>query len=88
MTGASVGSTVQEQTRQCLKNISAVLAAASSSLVEVVSATVILLEEPDFAGTNEKWVKWFPSDPPVRQATKLPVRIPGLRISIAVIAEV
>lgn len=87
MTGAVVGSTVQEQTRQCLKNISAILAAAGSSLAKVVSATVILLEEADFAGMNEEWVKWFPGDPPARQAAKLPVRIPGLRISIAVIAE-
>ena len=53
----------------------------------VVSATVILLEEADFAGLNEEWVKWFPVDPPARQAAKLPVRIPGMKVSIAVIAE-
>ena len=54
---------------------------------KVVSATVILLEESDFAGMNEEWVKWFPSAPPARQGAKLPVRIPGMRVSIAVIAE-
>jgi 2-iminobutanoate/2-iminopropanoate deaminase len=86
-TGAMTGSTIQEQTAQCLKNISAILAAAGSSLSKVVSATVILLEESDFAGMNEEWVKWFPTDPPARQGAKLPVRIPGLRVSVAVIAE-
>ena len=86
-TGAVTGSTIQEQTAQCLKNISAILAAAGSSLGRVVSATVILLEESDFAGMNEEWVKWFPVDPPARQGAKLPVRIPGLKVSIAVIAE-
>lgn len=86
VTGAIAGDTIQEQTRQCLKNISAILAAAGSSLSQVVSATVILLEEADFAGMNEEWVKWFRENPPARQGAKLPVRIPGLRISIAAIA--
>jgi 2-iminobutanoate/2-iminopropanoate deaminase len=85
--GRIVGDTIQEQTRQCLQNISAILAAAGSSLDKVASATVILLEEADFAGMNEEWLKWFPSNPPARQGAKLPVRIPGLRVSIAVIAE-
>ena len=85
--GTVAGSTIQEQTQQCLKNISAILGAAGTSLSKVVSATVILLEESDFAGMNEEWVKWFPVDPPARQAAKLPVRIPGMRVSIAAIAE-
>lgn len=86
-TGKMIGETIQEQTRQCLKNVSAILEAAGTSLERVVSATVILLEEADFAGMNEEWVKWFPANPPARQGAKLPVRIPGLRVSIAVIAE-
>jgi 2-iminobutanoate/2-iminopropanoate deaminase len=86
-TGKIVGDTIQEQTRQCLKNISAILEAAGTSLERVVSATVILLEEEDFAGMNEEWVRWFPVNPPARQGAKLPVRIPGMRISIAAIAE-
>jgi 2-iminobutanoate/2-iminopropanoate deaminase len=84
--GTVIGATVQEQTRQCLTNIAAILAAAGSSMDKVVSATVILLEEADFAGMNEEWLRWFPIDPPARQGAKLPVRIPGVRISIAVIA--
>ena len=54
---------------------------------KIVSATVILADEEDFAGMNEEWVKWFPVNPPARQGAKLPVRMPGLKISIAVIAE-
>lgn len=87
ITGTIVGSTIQEQTRQCLTNIQAILSEAGSSLEKVVSATVVLAEEDDFAGMNEEWIKWFPSNPPARQGAKLPVRIPGLKISIAVIAE-
>ncbi len=85
--GAVIGTTIQEQTHQCLTNISAVLAAAGSSLSKIVSATVILVEDDDFKGMNEEWVKWFPTNPPARQGAKLPVRIPGVKISIAAIAE-
>ncbi|MGO9324848.1 MAG: RidA family protein [Terracidiphilus sp.] len=86
-TGKVVGDTIQEQTRRCLENVSAILKAAGTSLDRVVSATVILLEEADFAGMNEEWVKWFPANPPARQGAKLPVRIPGMKVSIAAIAE-
>ena len=86
-TGAIKGTTIQEQTRQCLTNIQAILEAAGSSLDKIVSATIVLAEEDDFAGMNEEWVRWFPVDPPARQGAKLPARIPGLKVSISAIAE-
>ena len=86
-TGAIVGSSIQEQTRQCLINIRAILEEAGSTLDKLVSATVILADEDDFAGMNEEWLKWFPANPPARQGAKLPVRVPGLKVSIAAIAE-
>jgi len=84
--GTVVGTTIQEQCRQCLRNIAAILEAAGTSLDNVVSATVILLDANDFAGMNEEWIKWFPADPPARQGALLPARIPGMKVSIAVIA--
>ena len=86
-TGRLVGATIQEQTRQCLTNIVAILQEAGSSLEQVLSATVVLADEDEFGGMNEEWVRWFPSNPPARQGAKLPVRVPGLKVSIAVIAE-
>ncbi len=87
VTGKIEGTTIQEQTAQCLANIRAILEEAGSSMEKVASMTVVLAEEDDFAGMNEEWLKWFPSDPPARQGAKLPVRVPGLRVSIAAIAE-
>ena len=87
VSGNVVGESIQEQTRQCLRNVEAILSAAGSSLDRVVSATFILDEESDFVGMNEEWVKWFPSDPPARQGAKLPIHPRGMKISIAVIAE-
>lgn len=82
----TVGTTIQEQTRQCLKNIEAILHAGGSSTDQMVSATFSLAEEADFAGMNEEWVRWFPQDPPARQGAKLPIRSKGMRISIAAVA--
>jgi 2-iminobutanoate/2-iminopropanoate deaminase len=87
-TGKFAGETIQEQTAQCLRNISAILAAAGTSLDRAVSATVIMADEDDFAGLNEEWAKWFPKDPPARQGAKLPIRIPGMRVSIAMVVAV
>ena len=86
-TGSFVGTSIQEQTRQCLTNIQAILEEAGSSLEKIVSVTIVLADEDDFAGMNEEWLKWFPCNPPARQGAKLPVRVPGMKVSIAAIAE-
>lgn len=86
-TGELVKGPVQAQVAQCLRNISAILEAAGSRLEKAVSATLIVADEEDFAGANEEWLKWFPIDPPARQGAKMPVRIPDMKVSIAVIAE-
>jgi 2-iminobutanoate/2-iminopropanoate deaminase len=85
--GEVVGQTIQEHTRQCLRNIEAILQAAGSSLEKAVSATFILAEESDFAGMNEEWGRWFATDPPARQGAKLPIRPKGMKVSIALVAE-
>jgi acetyltransferase-like isoleucine patch superfamily enzyme/enamine deaminase RidA (YjgF/YER057c/UK114 family) len=53
-TGKLVGETIQEQTRPRMC---------------LPSSTVILLEETDFAGMNEEWIKWFPVCAAGRQVT-------------------
>jgi 2-iminobutanoate/2-iminopropanoate deaminase len=86
-TGAIVGTTIQEQTAQALRNVRAILAAAGTDMARVVSATFILRNPEDFAGMNEEWVRWFPVDPPARSGAKHPLEVDGLLISIAAIAE-
>lgn len=86
-TGKILEGSIQQQVAQCLANISAILDAVGSSLDKAVSGTLILADEDDFAGANEEWLKWFKVDPPARQGAKMPVRIPGMKVSIAIIAE-
>lgn len=86
-TGKISAETIQEQTRQSLTNVQTILEAAGSGLDKIVSATVILVEESDFAGMNEEWARWFPADPPARQGARLPISAGGIKVSVAVIAE-
>jgi 2-iminobutanoate/2-iminopropanoate deaminase len=85
--GSVVGTTIQEQTRQCLHNIEAILIAAGSSMDRVVSATFFLRDGSDFAGMNEEWARWFPVDPPARQGARHWLDVEGLKVAFAVIAE-
>lgn len=85
--GTVVGATIQEQVRQALTNVSAILQAAGSSLDKIASAAFMLVDEDDFAGLNEEWLRWFPHDPPARHGARLPVRLKGMKVSIAVVAS-
>lgn len=88
-TGQVVAGAIKEQTRQCLRNLTAKLEAAGSSIGRVVWANWSLREPTDFDTFNEEWVRWFPGDTPVGQGTLMPPlqRRAGFRVSIGVIAE-
>lgn len=74
-TGDFVSDNVGEQTEQVLQNLSAVLAAADSSLGHVVKTTVFLADMNDFAEMNEVYSRYFIENKPARatvQAARLP----------------
>lgn len=85
-TGLMAGDTIQAQTRQALANCEAILRAAGATLDDVVEVGVLLADPGDFAGMNEEYAVWFPSDPPARYAAKLGAEIPGLLVSIRMTA--
>jgi 2-iminobutanoate/2-iminopropanoate deaminase len=85
-TGELVGSTIQEQTRQALRNCQAVLQAAGATLEDVVEVGVLLAQPTDFAGMNEAYASSFPTAQPTRYVAKLGVEIPGVLVSIRMTA--
>jgi 2-iminobutanoate/2-iminopropanoate deaminase len=73
--GELVPGGVEEQTRQVLKNLGAVLAAAGSSLERVLKTTVYLQRMDDFAKMNAVYGTFFAKEPPARatvEVAKLP----------------
>jgi len=74
-TGEFVSDDIAEQTRQVLKNLSAVLEAAGTSLNNVVKTTVFLSDMNDFVKMNEIYAEFFGENKPARatvQAARLP----------------
>src|SRR5881392_1161121 len=74
-TGQLAGTSIQEQTRQALRNCETVLQAGGGALEDVVQVTVLLANPADFAGMNEEYAKVFATDPPARAVTKLGVEL-------------
>jgi 2-iminobutanoate/2-iminopropanoate deaminase len=85
-TGEFVAGGVREQTEQVLKNLSAVLQAAGSSLDQVVKTTVFLVDMKDFAAMNEVYSQFFQGVSPAR-ATVAAAGLPrDARVEIEVVA--
>lgn len=73
--GQVIAGDVAAQTERVLKNLSAVLAAAGSSLTKAVKTTVFLKNMGDFAAMNEVYAKFWKQAPPARstvEAARLP----------------
>ncbi len=58
-TESFAGDSIQEQTRQSLKNVQAVLEAAGSSLDNIIKTTVFLSDMNNFGGMNEVYAGFF-----------------------------
>ncbi len=85
-TGRMAGETIQDQTRQALRNCEAILHAGGASLADVIEVGVLLTNPADFTGLNEEYARWFPADPPTRYVAKLGVELPGVLVSIRMTA--
>ncbi len=85
-TGALVGRTTAEQTEQVLANLEAVLAAAGTSLANVVKTTVYLADMADFAQMNEVYAKHFGAHKPARSTVQAAGLPKAAKVEIDVIA--
>ncbi|WP_102399714.1 RidA family protein [Haloimpatiens massiliensis] len=78
--------TIEEQTRQSLENVKAILEAAGSDLNKVVKTTVFLSDMNNFAKMNEVYAQFFTADYPSRSAIEV-ARLPkDALVEIEVIA--
>jgi 2-iminobutanoate/2-iminopropanoate deaminase len=80
------GTTMQEQTRQSLNNVKAILEAAGSSMERIVKVTVLLARPDLFKEMNEAYAEFFAVAKPARAIARLGVEIPGVLVSIEVVA--
>ena len=81
------GPTIQEQTRQAVRNCVAVLDAEGGIRDDIVQITVLLTNPGDFTGMNEAYADEFPTEQPTRAVAKLGVELPGVLVSIMMTAQ-
>ena len=86
-TGAVVEGGIQEQARQSLNNIKAILNAAGTNMGAVVKTTVFLQNMEDFAAMNEVYAQFFQEPYPARSAVQV-ARLPkDVLVEIEAIAQ-
>ncbi|MEA3459179.1 MAG: RidA family protein [Chloroflexota bacterium] len=85
-TGKFIGGGIEEQTRQVLKNLTAVLEAAGSSLGQVVKTTVFLRDIADFKAMNAVYAQFFPEQPPARSTIAVNALPLGALVEIEAVA--
>lgn len=87
-TGELVGSTIEEQAEQVMKNVGALLTAAGTDFDHVVKTTCFLEDIADFAKFNAVYAKSFGEKLPARSAVGIDKLPKGALIEVEVIASV
>ena len=85
-TGAVVGTTIEEQTEQVMKNLQCVLAQGGVSFDRVVKTTCFLSDINDFAAFNGVYAKYFPEGAPARSCVEVAALPLGAKVEVEVIA--
>ena len=62
-TGEVVGTTIEEQTEQVMKNVGAILKAAGADFTDVIKTTCFLADMKDFAAFNQIYGAYFTGKP-------------------------
>ncbi|PSP91715.1 reactive intermediate/imine deaminase [Halobacteriales archaeon QS_4_66_20] len=77
---------VGDQTRQCLRNVEAILESKGYSLSDVLKTTVYLDDIDDFDAFNEAYSEFFEAEPPARSAVGVDAVPKGAAVEIEAIA--
>lgn len=84
-TGAVEAQTIEEQTKQVMENLGAVLAAAGSTFEKAVKTTCFLADIADFAAFNSVYAEYFTTKP-ARNCVAVKDLPKGVKVEVEVIA--
>lgn len=82
----SVPESIEDQSRQALKNVGAILAEAGMTYDNVVKTTVLLADIADFAAMNAVYAKFFTGDKPARACFQVAALPMGVKVEIEAVA--
>jgi len=79
---------IEDQTRQVMQNLAAVLQAAGGDMGKVVKTTIFLADMSDFSTVNEIYAEAFSAAPPARSTVEVAALPLGGLVEIEAIAIV
>lgn len=82
----SVPESIEDQTRQALKNVGAILAEAGMGYGNVVKTTVLLNDIADFKAMNGVYAEFFTEDKPARACFQVAALPMGVKVEIEAVA--
>lgn len=86
-TGEIVGSTIEEQAEQVMKNLGAILEEAGSSYEKTIKIVCFLADMGDFGAFNEVYGKYF-TEKPARSCVAVKELPKNVLCEVEVIAEI
>ena len=80
------GATIEDETRQVMKNMQAILEAANMTFENVVKCTIFVKDMNNFAAINGIYGEFFHSNPPARETVEV-ARLPkDVNVEISCVA--
>lgn len=79
---------VNEQTRKCLENVSAILQSEGGSMDDVLKTTVFLNDIDDFGEFNQTYSELFDEEPSARSAVEIGRVSKGAAVEIEALAVI
>ena len=86
--GEMVGTTIQEQAEQVMKNVTGLLEAAGTDLNHVVKTTCFLDDINDFVAFKEVYARYFDKNLPARSAVGVDALPKGALVEVEMVAYV
>jgi 2-iminobutanoate/2-iminopropanoate deaminase len=77
---------IQDETKQVMENLKAVLSAANVGLENIVKTTIFLSDMSLFAAVNEVYGSYFTGDYPARETVAVKGLPKGVNVEISAIA--
>lgn len=82
----NVPSSIEEQTKQVMDNLKAIVEETGLTMENVVKCTVYIVDMKDFAVVNEVYATYFPENPPARATVEISALAKGALVEIDAVA--
>jgi len=85
-TGKLVEGSIEDETRQVMKNLGHILEAAALTFESVVKCSIFVKDINNFSRINEVYGEFFKTNPPARETVEVSQLPKGVNVEIACIA--